>query len=281
MLLERRCLLLLVLALGALLPTRSAHAQVVVTINGDTARADITLAAPGGPYTAELTLEFRDPVNLSAACLGISAVALDAAGIAAANARLPSPTLEIDPAFPVVITVEPPAACGLSFRGEYRVELRTANLVFNAPSVYRLYKAPIGTSFVNITSGVVAGSVRARGAGGNFSEFAMIRDNAQDYATQLEAAYLALEDRLDDPEIGVTAMTTLLNDLTASRAAAAAADYPAAIAAMQRLNGHAAAFSEDGVPGRWRAQRDLNNVEGDLVSESGVIQFLLGRLDGD
>jgi hypothetical protein len=128
---------------------------------------------------------------------------------------------------------------------------------------------------------VVAGSVRARGAGGNFSEFAMIRDNAQDYATQLEAAYLALEDRLDDPEIGVTAMTTLLNDLTASRAAAAAADYPAAIAAMQRLNGHAAAFSEDGVPGRWRAQRDLNNVEGDLVSESGVIQFLLGRLDGD
>lgn len=269
-------LLLLGCALGA-----PAQAQVVVTITGDTARADINLAAPGGPYTAELVIEFRDPVNLTPACLGISATALDAAGIAAVNARLPGPGLAIDPAFPVLVTVEPPPACGLSFRGEYRLSLRTTNLVFVAPSAYRLYKAPVGGGFADLTAAVEPGSVRARAAGGSFSEFVFVADATQDYATQLQAAYLALEERLDDPEIGVTAMTTLLNDLEASQAAAAVGDYPAAIAAMLRLDGHAQAFSDDGVPGRWRAQRDLDNIEGDLLGRSANVRFLLGRLDGD
>ncbi len=258
-----------------------AQAQVVVTVSGDTARADINLAAPGGPYTAELVIEFRDPVNLTPACLGISASALDAAGIAAVNARLPAPGLAIDPAFPVLVTVEPPPACGLSFSREYRLSLRTTNLLYAEQSPYRLYKAPVGSAFADVTGAVEPGSVRARAAGGSFSEFVLVQDANQDYATQLEAAYLALEERLDDPEIGVTAMTTLLTDLEASRTAAAAADYPAAIAAMQRLDGHAQAFSDDGVPGRWRAQRDLDNIEGDLLGRSANVRFLLGRLDGD
>lgn len=269
---------ILLLACGLAMPAR---AQVVVTITGDTARADITLAAPGGPYAAELVIEFRDPVNLTSACLGISATALDAAGIAAVNARLPAAGLAIDPAFPVLVTVEPPPACGLSFRGEYRLSLRTSNLVFVDESPYRLYKAPVGGAFADLTGAIEPGSVRARGSGGAFSEFVLVRDTPQDYVSQLQAAYLALEERLDDPEIGVTAMTTLLNDLELSRAAAAAADYPAAIAAMLRLDGHAQAFSNDGVPGRWRALRDLDNIEGDLLGRSANVRFLLGRLDGD
>jgi hypothetical protein len=264
-----------------LLAVPIAQAQVVVTITGDTARADINLVAPGGPYSAELLIEFRDPVNLTPACLGISATALDAAGIAAVNARLPAPGLAIDPTFPVLVTVEPPPACGLAFRGEYRLSLRTTNLVYAAQSPYRLYKAPVGGAFADVTGAVESGSVRARGSGGAFSEFVLLQDASQDYATQLDAAYLALEERLDDPEIGVTAMTTLLTDLEASRTAAAAVDYPAAIAAMLRLDGHAQAFSDDGVPGRWRAQRDLDNIEGDLLGRSANVRFLLGRLDGD
>jgi hypothetical protein len=264
-----------------LLAVPIAQAQVVVTITGDTARADINLVAPGGPYSAELLIEFRDPVNLTPACLGISATALDAAGIAAVNARLPAPGLAIDPTFPVLVTVEPPPACGLAFRGEYRLSLRTTNLVYAEQSPYRLYKAPVGGPFDDVTGAIEPGSVRAVAAGGSFSQFVLVQDANQDYATQLEAAYLALEERLDDPEIGVTAMTTLLTDLEASRTAAAAADYPAAIAAMQRLDGHAQAFSDDGVPGRWRAQRDLDNIEGDLLGRSANVRFLLGRLDGD
>jgi hypothetical protein len=264
-----------------LLAVPIAQAQVVVTIIGDTARADINIAAPGGPYTADLVIEFRDPVNLTPACLGISATALDAAGIAAINARLPAAAQAIDPAFPVLVTVEPPPACGLAFRGEYRLSLRTTNLVYASQSPYRLYKAPVGGAFADVTGAVESGSVRARGSGGAFSEFVLVQDANQDYATQLDAAYLALEERLDDPEIGVTAMTTLLTDLEASRTAAAAVDYPAAIAAMLRLDGHAQAFSDDGVPGRWRAQRDLDNIEGDLLGRSANVRFLLGRLDGD
>jgi hypothetical protein len=269
----------ILLTAALLLATATASAQVVVTINGSQARADITLPAPVGSYTAQLTLDFNNPTNLTAACLGISAAALDATGIAAVNARLPAP-LVLDPAFPVLITIEPPVACGLSFSGNYAVEVRTTNLVYAPLSPYRLLKAPVGSAFRNITASVVAGSVRARGNGGSFSEFVLARDPVQDYASGLQGAYLELEDRLDDPAIGVTAMTTLLNDLTASRAAAAANDFAAASAALDRLDSHAQAFSDDGVPGRWRSQRDLDNAQGDLVALTGAARFLLARLSG-
>ncbi len=274
-----RCMPSLLIALLLGFACTPLLAQVVVTIDGDDARADITLAGPGGPFVAEFILEFRDPVNLSPACLGLSATLLDGAGVAAVNARLPEPGLVVDPAFPVLLSVEPPAGCGLSFRGEYRAVLRTPNLVFSAASPYRLYKGPAGLALGNITADVSEGSVRAGGAGGSFSDFVMVRDDLQDYPAELLAAYEQLEARLDDPEIGVAALTTLLNDLAASRAAAAAADYPGAIAALDRLEQRAAAFSDNGVPGRWRALRDLDNIEGDLVSLTGVAKFLLGRID--
>jgi len=38
-----------------------AAATVVVTIDGNKAKADITLPAPSGSYTAEFELEFENP----------------------------------------------------------------------------------------------------------------------------------------------------------------------------------------------------------------------------
>ena len=62
----------------ALLRLGDAAATVVVTITGRKATADITLPGPGAStYTADLELEFDNPQNLTAACLGISADVLD------------------------------------------------------------------------------------------------------------------------------------------------------------------------------------------------------------
>ena len=270
----------------ALLAAAAAHAggSIVVTIDGNQAKADITLPVPppgSGNYTAELELEFENPHNLTVACLGIDANVLTASEITDINSRLPTPaTQSIDPAFPVRVVVEPPVSCGLQFYYDVKVSLETDDLVYQPYSVYRLMKAPIGGLFQNITSSVTAGSVRARGSGGSFSEFVMVEDTAQDNDADAIRAFDALEARLNDPAIGLTAQLTLQTDLAVSRAAYTAHNYAQAIAYVDQLDYHCAVLGGPALPNTWRAARDLVNAEGEVVSFTGNLRFALGRLNG-
>lgn len=251
-------------------------------IDGRKARTSISLPKPGGgDYEADFDLEFHNPVNLTPACLGISAEVLDAAAIASVQARLPDPANQIiDTAFPIKITVEPPAGCGLEFDDEVEIELDTADLVYTGFSPYRLMKAPIGASFRDITAAVTAGSVRSRGSSGTFSEFVMVLDPIQDYATEAQLAYDALDAQLTSIAIGPTAKQTLQTDASISRSAFAVSDYAQAIARLDDLTGHCGALGGPTLPNRWRSLRDLQNIEGEIVSQSDHLKFLLGRLNG-
>jgi hypothetical protein len=258
-------------------------AQVVVVIeDGRKARADITLPRPGGgTYTADLELEFDNPQNLTVPCLGISADVLDAAEIADVESRLPDPSnQEIDPAFPVRVTVDPPPGCGLQFDNDVDIDLETDELVHVPFSPYRLMKGPIGGSFLNITGLVDPGSVRARGSGGSFSEIVIVREIVQDYADDADAAFAALQARLNDPAIGLTARQTLETDLAVSIAAYQANNFAQAIGSLEDLDSHCGALGGPALPNSWRAQGDLVNAEGEVVSYSDHLKFLLGRLDG-
>jgi hypothetical protein len=259
-----------------------AGGSVVVTIiDGYKARADITLPAPLGNYTAEFDLEFDAPHNLTVACLGISADVLDAGEIAGIESRLPANQV-IDPAFPVRVTVEPPSACGLQFYYNVDVELDTPNLVYTPYSQYRLVKAPVGgiAAFHDLTAAVTAGSVRVRGNAGGFSEFVVTRDTLQNYAADAAQRYAELETRLDDPAIGLTAQLTLQTDLAISRAAFEAGNYAQAISHLDDLDHHCAVLGGPALPNTWRSLRDLVNAEGEVVGFTGNIRFALGRLNG-
>ncbi|WP_331653039.1 DUF6689 family protein [Dokdonella sp.] len=262
----------------------SVHAgSVVVTIiDGRKAHADIALPAPGGgSYTAEFEIEFDNPQNLTVACLGLDADVLDATEIADVESRMPDVGNQvIDGAFPVRVTVEPPVGCGLQFDDEVHVEYHTIDLVYAPFSPYRLMKAPLGLGFHDVTGAVVSGSVRARGSGGSFSEFVIAKTLVQDYAGDADAGYDALEARIDDPAIGLSAQLTLQADLDVSRAAFDAANYAQAIARLDDLDLHCAALGGPALPNTWRSARDLVNAEGELVTLSGNIKFALGRLDG-
>lgn len=279
---------LLAVLLGgcALLLATAAHAggSVVVTIDGNKAKADITLPVPppgSGNYTAELELEFEAPHNLTVACLGIDANVLTASAINDANSRLPNPSTQaIDPLFPVRVVVEPPAACGLQFYYDVKVTLETDDLVYQPHSGYRLMKAPIGGSFQNVTETVTSGSVRSQGRAGGFSEFVIVKDVAQNYDADVIQAYDALESRLSDPLIGLTAQLTLQTDLGLSRAAYTAHNYSQAIAYIDQLDYHCAVLGGPALPNTWRSQRDLVNAEGEVVSYTGNLRFALGRLNG-
>ncbi|MGE4072618.1 MAG: DUF6689 family protein [Lysobacterales bacterium] len=253
-----------------------------IIIDGRKAHTSISLPKPGGGnYTADFELEFHNPVNLTSACLGISAEVLDAAAIASVQARLPDPVNQtIDPAFPVKITVEPPAGCGLEFEDEVDIELDTADLVYTGFSPYRLMKAPVGSSFRDITASVTAGSVRSRGSSGTFSEFVMVLDAVQAYATEAQQAFDMLDAQLANIAIGPTAKQTLQTDASVSRSAVAVNDYAQAIARLDDLTLHCGALGGPALPNRWRSLRDLQNVEGEIVGQTDHLKFLLGRLNG-
>jgi hypothetical protein len=276
----RRCLPILLL-LSVPLSVRAADI-IIVTIDDDKANVEIHLDGPGGiVYDADMELEFHAPLNLSEACLGISADVLDAAEIADIESRLPDPINQgIDPAFPVRITVDPPAACGLEFEDEVHVEIDTPELVWVAFSPYRLMKAPIGGAFRDITALVEPGSVRARGSGGSFSEFVVVEDLEQDYVAEATAAYAGLDALIGDGRLATTAAQTLAADAASSRAAFEATDPLTASARLLELVEHGAVLGGEALPNRWRATRDLDNLEGEIVSQAEHLRFLLGRLNG-
>lgn len=260
---------------------------VVTIIDGRKAKADISLVNPGGGhYTAEFELEFEAQglQNLSAECLGITADVLDAAEITDIEQnRLPPLDRAhqiIDPAFPVRITVEPPPACGLTFQDHYDVTLETDDLVYVPSSTYRLMKAPIGGLFHYVTGSVTQGSVRSRGRTGAFSEFIMISDTAPTYSADCENEYTTLQARIDAAQMSPTARQALTVDLAISHAAYEARNYPDAIARLATFDQHCVEYGGPSLPNVWRSQRDLDNVEGDLVGNTDSLRFMMGRLSG-
>jgi hypothetical protein len=258
-----------------------AGSVVVEIVDGRKAKAEITLVDGPNTYTADFELEFHDPQNLTVACVGIDADVLDAIEIADIESRLPDPVNQsIDPAFPVRVTVEPPIACGLQFDDDVDVEFDTPDLVYAPFSPYRLMKGPVGGAFRDITAAVVAGSVRSRGSGGSFSEFVMVADALQDHDADANQAYDAIEARIDDPAISLTAQITLQTDVALSRAAYDAGNHAQAIALLDDLDLHCGTLGGPALPNVWRSARDLVNAEGEIVTLSGNIKFALGRLDG-
>jgi hypothetical protein len=255
---------------------------VVTIVDGRKAKAQINLPKPGGGvYNADFELEFHNPINLTVECVGISADVLDATEIADIESRLPDPGNQIiDPDFPVRVTVEPPALCGLEFEDEVHIDFDTPELVHVAFSPYRLMKAPVGGEFHDLTAAVEAGSVRSRGSGGAFSEFVMVKDLDQDYASEANLAFVALQNRLAAQVLGPTAKATLGTDASISRAAFQAGDFTQAIARLTDLTDHCATLGGAALPNRWRSARDLSNAEGEIVGQTNHLKFLLGRLNG-
>jgi hypothetical protein len=282
--------------LAVLAPLPRAYAggpcQVTTSIVGGTKfKADICLPDPdGGPdFEMSFDLEFKlDPAdpsslqNLTVPCVGFSVEVLNAAAIANVDSRLPDPANQgIDPALPLRVTIEPPLACGLAFDDDYDVEFKGKNLVWNAFSPYRLMKAPISGNYRDITSLINAGSVRSRGCGGTFSEFVMVVDSLQSYASEATAAYADLGSLLTDTAIGPTAGAKLTSDRSVSQSAFEAGNYTDAIARVDDLVAHCGTLGGPALPNRWRSARDLINLEGEIVARSNHLKFLLGRLNGD
>lgn len=263
---------------GPAAPSGALPITLDITVSGNSAVVGIDAASLPLARDAELLLDFDAAQNLCLDSLGISAAVVNVAD-PAFRARLPEGVM-LPLALPLVIRVEPPPAssCGaLSFTDTVRAEIHTHLLPYTVDSPLRLYKAPLGGRFIDITAGVAPGSVRTSGRTGGFSEFVVAIDLLP-IAPAAGAQYDYLETRLADPAIAPALAAQLSADLAASRAAFDAADYAGAIAALGPFDTRIRAASPADLPDTWRAQRDLDNVAGDLLGRSASLAFLLGRL---
>ncbi|MGO4779936.1 DUF6689 family protein, partial [Lysobacter sp. 2RAB21] len=127
---------------------------------------------------------------------------------------------------------------------------------YAAGSRLRLFKAPLGGAFYDITDEIAAGSVRARGTYGGFSQFLILLD-LRPTGVAIAAKVQRLRDRVDAlPWSERAAFDSLLDDV---ENALAINDYAAALSAADAVRSRAQARAGSYLPDEWRATRTHHN----------------------
>jgi hypothetical protein len=279
----------------------AASAQVVVTVNGDTADATISLTDGNGvTYDADVTIVFDTPEYLTPRSLNLTAELVDPNAI---RGRLPGSQLclpiigcvVVDPAFPVMITVEPidfPSlytssfetgegrSVDLSFLNTYQFDVHTHDLSYQPNSVYRLMKAPVDPNqpFHDVTNDVMPGSVRVRGRGGAFSQFLVVKD------TRIAATVAAEKIVL----LNLRILSSVLDDglrldllaLLAQVDALLLIDLTGALDNLAQLIGLIDENAGTNIANVWTAQRDVANDAGEMDELALTLQFTMLRMLG-
>jgi hypothetical protein len=272
---KQRWITSLTLAFGLLAGAGTAAAEalpVSIEASGNVAHARIGLDSTS---VADVTLSFQDASNLNAASIGISAEQLDLAD-PTLLARFPAGTLtQIASGLPVMITVEPPAGGGLTFRNTGRMEIHTHALPYAVGSSFRVFKAPLGGSFRDVTDEIAQGSVRARSTYGGFSQFVIVTD-LRPTADVVAEKITRLRANVDALPAAEQAEFDALID--SAEAAVAGADYATAVTDIDALKARALQRGGTAIANEWRATRDVTNHAGELAANAATLRFSVAYL---
>lgn len=249
-----------VAVLGVALP-------VDVTASGN--HADISIGLASAPL-AEVSLDFQDASGLTANSLGISAQLVNLLDSSLLS-RLPSTNLTtLTSALPLLVTIEPPATGGLNFRNTGRLEIHTHLLPYSVGSSLRVFKAPLGGAFRDVTDEIAPGSVRARTTYGGFSQFLILVD-LRTTSTVIDEKIGWLRARVAELPAGERAAFDALLDQIDT--AVDAHDYATALTAIEDFRARAAARAGTYIPNVWRATRDVDNQAGNLIAGANTLRF--------
>lgn len=247
-----------------------ALAGLKVEVAGDSAHLDIDLAG----VVADVRLDFDAVHNLSAANLGVSARLIDPLDLDLLL-RLPSGLLTAIPfELPLLITVEPPADTGFSLNNTVHVDLHTHLLPYTAGSRLRLFKAPLGGDFVDITTDVRPGSVRTDGDTEGFSQFLLVLD-LRPTSLVIEQKLSALRDRVS--AVPAPFQATLTADLERIEAALDRDDFADALAAIDLFRA-AVSANAAAIGNTWTPMARDGNHAGALLAGAASLRFSIGYL---
>ena len=260
----------LALALGT---APVAHAQGVTDLQlaGNVVTGVIEL--PGG-LLADLELGFESQSGLDLSTLAFQARVVSPLDLLLKK-RLPS-GVGIPVGFPVLLEISPTSASQLEFEGVYSLDLHTHNLLYTVNTPLRIFKAPAGGKFEDVTQSMGMGSYRARAGGKSFSDFLIVLDLRTDNSV-INGKYDALDATLrsDAARIDPAVYEQLRGLFTASRNAFKAGNLAAAIGYLEVFQTTVVDNSGAKIPDVWRANSSLVNVAGALRVESGTLRFSL------
>jgi len=239
-----------------------------VNVSASGNHAEVVIGTTSQPL-AEVLLDFQDATGLSPASLGASAQLVSLTDLSLLL-RLPDTLTTLPSALPLLITIEPPAAGGLSFRDTGRLEIHTHALPYAVGSSLRVFKAPLGGAFRDVTDEIAQGSVRARTTYGGFSQFLILVD-LRSTGTVIDEKIGWLRGRVAALPLNERgAFDALLNQIDS---AVDAGDYTTAISAIDTFRTRAANRAGQFIPNEWRATRDVDNQAGNLIAGANTLRF--------
>lgn len=245
---------------------------VTVEASGNHAHASIAI---DGTEVAELILDFQDASGLSPASLGVSAEVVSPLDTSLL-ARLPDTSLTtLTTSLPVMITIEPPANGGLSFRDIGRLEIHTHALPYAIGSSLRVFKAPLGGNFRDVTDEIAEGSVRARSTYGGFSQFLILTD-VRTTGAVINEKIGWLRDKVSTLPFSERGAFNAKLDET--QTAVALGNCETALAAIDAFRSRAQARAGQFIANEWRATRDVDNQAGNLVAGAATLRFSVAYL---
>ena len=271
---RRLHVLVAVSVLGAVLflaPPARAQGVVDLEVVGNVVTGVIEL--PGG-LVADLRLGFEEQEGLDLETLRFRARLVSPLDLLLKR-RLPSGT-GIPVAFPVLLEISPTAASQLTFTGTYSLELHTHALIYTPDTRLRIFKAPAGGKFEDVTQAMGMGSYRARAGGKSFSDFLIVLDLRTDNSI-ISGKYAALDAtlRANQASIDPAVYQQLRGLFTASNDAYKGGQLAAAIGYLEVFATTVVENSGAKIPDVWQASSSLVNVAGALRVESGTLRFSL------
>jgi len=255
---------------GELTRTVASVLPVIVTAGGN--HADIQVGGELVPLL-EVSLDFQDATGLSSSSLGASAQLVNLGDL---TGRLPGLNLTpLTDTLNILVTIEPPANGGLSFRGTGRLEIHTHLLPYTQGSSFRVFKAPLLGPFRDVTDEIAQGSVRARTTYGGFSQFLILVD-LRPTGTVIDEKIGWLRGRV--AALPITEQAPLNTLLDQADAAVDAANYSAAIAAVDAFRTRVQARAGQYIPDEWRATHEVENHAGQLIAGANTLRFSVAYL---
>lgn len=246
---------------------------VELTASSNKLEAVIELA---GGIEADFTIQFEESIGLNTSSIGLTAEVVDITNVTLLN-RLPS-SLDTNllSAFPMLITVEPPSGQGLSFSGLATVDIHTHNLEYTVGTPLRLFKAPLGGQFKDITMTMGSGSYRARGTTGKFSQFLILADLRLPL-TVVNTKFTRLSNELSSSstQISPATYTTLSSKLNHIQQLISQQDYQDASNELNQFKNLVDSARGADIPDVWRSSRDIDNVAGELMALANTLRFSL------
>lgn len=250
-----------------------AQVDLSPSISGNSLTAKIQL--PGG-IEADLSIMFEQAVGLNANALVLSATPINVTDTSILS-RFPDPmSISVPASFPVLVHIEPASSSALSFSGVYNISLYTSNLTLTTNSPLRLYRAPSGGTFQDMTGYLVTGSVRAGGSGPAFSDFMIVADT-RSIDTVINAKFDAVQNLLaaNINTLAASVAGDLQQRLDQARSFYRTGSLAAAITAISGFSDQVKLQSGSNIPDVWRANGSLINVAGLLRSAADTLKFSL------